>query len=196
MNESVFDNGLKFFNNLILKELNEFTNNGCYIGGGAIRNYFTGIPLKDYSDIDIWVKNKDAKIKAIEFFNKKNAVLTYSTNHAQMFKLNNKFYDLHYQFYVEPFEAMKYIDMTVSCGMCDGNKFYYPHNYFLHLATRSIIWNSFNGYNIELLTQRVQKMVLKGYKLSWEESKRINTEMTRYLININKEAGRDAATAH
>ena len=196
MTQDIFNKGLKFFNDLILKELNELTNDGVYIGGGSIRNWFTGIQqLKDYNDIDIWVKNTEALQIAMVYFESRGAKLTYDTRNAKMYYYNNKHYDLHHQFFCEPLEAMKFVDMTVNAGFCDGKQFFYPDDYFLHLTTKTIVWNCFNGYGIELLTQRLQKMILKGYSLSWKESKRIDFEMTKFLVNRNKEARRDAATA-
>ena len=43
MVNEVFENCKDFFNNLILNELLLISNNGCFLGGGALRDYFCGI---------------------------------------------------------------------------------------------------------------------------------------------------------
>ena len=190
MTQDIYNEGCKFFNQLILTHLNDVTENGCYVGGGAVRNWFTGIRnVQEFSDIDIWVKNETALKNIMLYFDAKGAVLTHNNDKAKMYLHRNIYYDIHHQFFCEPLEAMKFVDMTVNAGFCDGEKFYYPADYFLHLATKEIVWHCFNGYGIELLSQRIQKMVGKGYKLSWKESKRIDREMTKFLINRNKEVG-------
>lgn len=190
MTQDIYNEGCRFFNDLILNELLPVTENGCYIGGGAVRNWFAGIRnIKEFSDVDIWVKNERALQEIMLFFDSKGAVLTHNNDKAKMYYWKNIYWDIHHQFFCDPVFAMQFVDITVNACFCDGLKFYYPKDYFLHLATKEIVWHSFNGYGIELLTQRIQKMVNKGFHLSWKESKRIDSEMTKFLINRNKEVG-------
>ena len=187
MTDDIFNEGCKFFNDLILNELLPITNNGCYVGGGAVRNYFEGLRnYRQYSDIDIWVKTPEALQAIIVYFEAKGGKLTHDNNNAKMFFYDGIYWDIHHQFYIEPQKAIYYVEITVNAGFCDGIKFYYPKDFFLHLATKQIVWNCFNGYGIKLLTQRIQKMIKKGYSLSWKESERIEIEMTNFLIERNK----------
>ena len=135
---------------------------------------------KKYSDIDIWVKSKESFNLAIKYFESKDAILKDSSDTFKVFYFNGIYYDVHHwKYFDSPIDAMQYVDMTINCCFFDGESFFFPDDFIYHIENKMIVWNCFNGYSIDLINERLKKMVRKGFNISKDEIKRINIEIFR-----------------
>lgn len=133
------DNAIERYNKLILTELKEAGIN-CWLAGGAIRDYFMGVPIK--TDYDIFFPSEIEFEKCKTFFKAKEAEIIWESDNGMKVKYNKRKYDLVKKFFPSPQECINNFDFTVSMFAVDtDNKAHYGETSFMDLAKRQLMIN-------------------------------------------------------
>ena len=112
-----FENAVKRYNEIILQEMKD---NGitCWLCGGAIRDYFMGIPIK--TDYDMFFPNNTEQEKAKVYFLSKGAEIKYENENSCKLKYNNNTYDIVKKYFADPQASINEFDFTVSMFAVDS----------------------------------------------------------------------------
>lgn len=169
-----FNNTIKHYGKLILDDLPH----GCWIAGGSLRNYFTGLS-STASDIDIFFENQQTFDVVLEYMkNTLEGVVKYENERVTRIVVDKyKRFDLVKHLYPEgPQSCIDSFDFTVSMLAVDKTKFYHGETTFIDLSKRQIMLNEYckNQHPLSTLA-RVIKYVKKGYHICNEEISKLYT---------------------
>ena len=163
---------LIYFNNLILGELSKNGIN-CWIAGGALRDYFSNIPLK--SDCDIFFPNISEYNKAKDYFNSKGAKTIWESDNGMKVDYKGSTFDLIKIFAKTPLDTISRFDFTISMFAIDGKDIYYGNTSIKDLQDKKLV---INGIVNPLSTlKRVLKHYRKGFTMSANETKKLYTSL-------------------
>lgn len=133
-----FENAISRYNSLILSELKE-AGIKCWLAGGAIRDYFMGVPVN--TDYDIFFPSEMEYEKCKTFFKTKNADIKWESDNGMKVGYNSKTFDLVKKFFSTPQETIDNFDFTASMLAVDSEKVYYGESTFIDLAKRQLMLN-------------------------------------------------------
>jgi len=86
-----FDNAVERFNKVILSELREASIK-CWIAGGSLRDYFSGMPLK--TDIDLFFPNESEFKKCKAYFIDNEAFVKWDSDNGMKVIYKKRTFDL------------------------------------------------------------------------------------------------------
>lgn len=162
------DNAVKRYKKIILDELYE-KNIKCWIGGGAIRDYFMGVPIT--TDHDIFFPNEDEFNKCLSYFKDNNCKIVWESDNGVKLKHNDRTFDLVKKYFPDPQSSINEFDFTVSMFAVDAEKVYYGKTTFIDLAKRQLMINKIT-YPASTLS-RAFRYHTKGFKICLGEIKKI-----------------------
>jgi hypothetical protein len=132
------ENAVERYNKIILYELKE-QGITCWLAGGAIRDYFMGVPIK--TDYDIFFPNEQEYIKARDYFKEKKAFVKWESENGMKVKYNGRVFDLVKKYFESPQATIDEFDFTVSMFAVDCEKVYHGHTTFIDLSKRQLMFN-------------------------------------------------------
>lgn len=162
-------NAVERYNKIILTELKE-AGIKCWIAGGALRDYFMGVPIR--TDHDLFFPDEDNYNKCRAYLNTKEGVaVKWESDNGMKVVYNKRTFDLIKHFFPGPQETIDAFDFTVSMLAVDGDKVYYAPSTFIDLAKRQLMINKipFPASTFSR-TLRYQK---KGFSICQEEMRKI-----------------------
>ena len=133
-----FENAVKRYNEIILDELKK-AEIKCWLAGGALRDYFMGVPVK--TDYDIFFPNEKEYEKARTYFKAKEAEVKWESDNGMKVKHNGKTYDLVKKFFSDPQTTIEAFDFTTSMIAVDTEKVYHGETTFIDLSKRQLMIN-------------------------------------------------------
>jgi hypothetical protein len=133
-----FDNAIERYNKIILSEMKE-ANIKCWLAGGAIRDYFMGVPIK--TDYDMFFPNEDEFKKAEKFFKSNSAEVKWESDNGMKVLYNGKKYDLIKKYWSDPQATIEAFDFTVSMFAVDSERVYHGETSFIDLSKRQLMLN-------------------------------------------------------
>lgn len=134
-----FENAVSRYRKIILEDLRT-AGIKCWIAGGAIRDYFMGVPI--VTDHDIFFPNQDEYEKAAAFFREKASKVIWESDKGMKVKYGKRVFDL-VKFYRDgPQECINQFDFTVSMFAVDYDKVYHGETSFIDLAKRQLMINA------------------------------------------------------
>lgn len=133
-----FDNAVERYNKIILTEMKE-ANINCWLAGGAIRDYFMGVPIK--TDYDMFFPNEDEYNKASKHFKAANAEIKWESDNGMKVKHKGKTFDLIKKYWNNPQETIDAFDFTVSMFAVDNERVYHGESSFIDLSKRQLMLN-------------------------------------------------------
>lgn len=133
-----FENAVNRYRKIVLEDL-KAAGVECWIAGGAIRDYFMGVPI--LTDHDIFFPSQDHFDKAAEFFKGKDAKVIWESEKGMKVKWNKRTFDLVKFFRSGPQECIDQFDFTVSMFAVDYDKVYHGESSFIDLAKRQLMLN-------------------------------------------------------
>ena len=163
-----FENAVKRYNEIILKELKEAEIN-CWLAGGALRDYFMSVPIK--TDYDIFFPNDVEYEKARNYFKAKEGEIKWESDNGMKVKYNGKTYDLVKMFFPDPQSTIDEFDFTISMLAVDSEKIYHGVTTFIDLAKRQLMINKIT-YPASTLS-RAFRYYKKGFTICLGEMKKI-----------------------
>lgn len=163
-----FDNAIERYNKIILNELNE-AKIKCWLAGGALRDYFMGVPIK--TDYDIFFPSNIEYKKAEFYFKQKNCEIKWESENGMKIKYNGKTFDLIKKFFPSPEATISAFDFTASMIAVDNEKIYHGETTFIDLAKRQLIINKIT-YPASTLS-RAFRYYKKGFTMCLGEMKKI-----------------------
>lgn len=133
-----FDNAVARYNKIILAELKE-AGIICWLAGGALRDYFMGVPVK--TDYDIFFPNENEFNNAKDYFKSREAEVLWESENGMKIKYKEVKYDLVKKYFLDPQATIEAFDFTVSMFAVDTEKVYYGETSFIDLAKRQLMIN-------------------------------------------------------
>lgn len=133
-----FENCIKYFGKIILIELSE-AKIICWVSGGAVRDYFSGINIK--TNYDLFFPNQEEYDKTVKYFKDNGATVNWESDNGMKLYYKNKTFDLVKHFFIDPMDCIGNFDFTVSMFAVDKDKVYYGKSSFIDLAKRQLIFN-------------------------------------------------------
>ena len=131
-------NAVDRYNKLILSEFKEATIN-CWLAGGAIRDYFMGVPV--HTDYDIFFPNETEYQKCYVYLKAKGCEVKWESDNGMKVMYNGKKYDLVKKFFPTPQETINAFDFTVSMFAVDSEHVYFGESSFIDLAKKQLMLN-------------------------------------------------------
>jgi len=128
-----FQNVVDRYSKIILIRMKE-SNITCWIGGGCLRDYFMGIPIK--TDIDIFFPDKENMEKCVEWFKKKGAAEIWSSDNGAKYSFEGHKFDIIKHYFPSPQDTINAFDFTVSMFAVDTENVYYGETSFIDLSKR------------------------------------------------------------
>jgi hypothetical protein len=162
------ENAVERYGKIILNELKE-SGMTCWLAGGALRDYFMGVPVK--TDYDIFFPGSVDYEKAKEFFKTKNAEIKWESDNGMKVKYNGKTYDLIKKYFSNPEETIQAFDFTISMFAVDNEKVYYGGTTFIDLAKRQLMINKIT-YPASTMS-RAFRYYKKGFSMCIGEMKKL-----------------------
>lgn len=126
------------YNKIILKELKD-AGVICWLAGGAIRDYFMGVPIK--TDHDIFFPDELNFNKASEFFKKNDAKIKWESDKGMKVVYNKRTFDLIKFYFADPQTTIDSFDFTVSMFAVDSERVYFGMTSFIDLSKRQLMLN-------------------------------------------------------
>ncbi len=162
------DNAVSRYRKIILDEL---ANSGiiCWLAGGAIRDYFMGIPIQ--TDHDIFFPNESEYLKAVSYFKEKGAIVKWESDNGMKVEYKNRIFDLVKKFFLNPLDTINNFDFTVSMFAVDRTQVYYGKTSFIDLAKRQLMMNKIS-YPASTLS-RAFRYCKKGFIIRSEEIQKL-----------------------
>lgn len=186
-----FENAINRFNSLILKELKDAQIN-CWIAGGSVRDYFTGITKA--SDYDLFFPSEEEYLKAKNYLNEKNAIVKWESNNGIKVLYNNNTFDLvKTRFFATPEDTIREFDFTVSMFAVDGNKVYHGETSFIDLSKKQLMINKITFPESTLY--RAFKYYKKGFTMCAGEMKKIIEAIKNMPKEIQTENNNNTSSA-
>lgn len=182
-----FDSCVEYFNDLILTDLNHYFEDQkpkIWIAGGAIRNYFMGIPPVK-TDIDIFYSNKSfnepeyytggqyALTQFMNFFQSREGYeLIFSNDNAVKIRSKGITYDIiHGHEYSDPVDCIDSFDFTICQFAVDQERVYHGEHSFIDLAKRQLMINQID-FPLGTL-RRTLRYTRKGFRICTGELHKI-----------------------
>lgn len=163
-----FKNAVERYGKLILNEMKE-ANITCWLAGGALRDYFSGVPVT--TDYDMFFPNEAEYKKAREYFEAKDCEVKWESDNGCKMKYKEKTYDLVKMFFTNPQETIDAFDFTVSMLAVDNESIYYGETTFIDLAKRQLMINKIT-YPASSLS-RAFRYYTKGFRMCQGEMKKL-----------------------
>jgi len=186
-----FENAINRFNSLILKELKDAQIN-CWIAGGSVRDYFTGITKA--SDYDLFFPSEEEYLKAKNYLNEKNAIVKWESNNGIKVLYNNNTFDLvKTRFFATPEDTIREFDFTVSMFAVDINKVYHGETSFIDLSKKQLMINKITFPESTLY--RAFKYYKKGFTMCAGEMKKIIEAIKNMPKEIQTENNNNTSSA-
>jgi hypothetical protein len=163
-----FENAIKRYGELILNEMKE-ANIICWLAGGALRDYFMGVPVK--TDYDMFFPNEIEYEKARTYFKAKDCEIKWESDNGCKMKYKERTYDLVKKFFADPQTTIEAFDFTVSMFAVDQEKIYHGETTFIDLAKRQLMINEIT-YPASSLS-RAFRYYAKGFRMCQGEMKKL-----------------------
>ena len=163
-----FENAVKRYGELILNEMKE-ANVICWLAGGALRDYFIGVPVT--TDYDMFFPNEAEYKKAREYFEAKDCEVKWESDKGCKIKYKEKTYDLVKMFFTNPQTTIDTFDFTVSMLAVDNESIYCGETTFIDLAKRQLMINKIT-YPASSLS-RAFRYYTKGFRMCQGEMKKL-----------------------
>ena len=163
-----FENAVKRYGELILNEMKE-ANVICWLAGGALRDYFIGVPVT--TDYDMFFPNEAEYKKAREYFEAKDCEVKWESDKGCKIKYKEKTYDLVKMFFTNPQTTIDTFDFTVSMLAVDNESIYCGETTFIDLAKRQLMINKIT-YPASSLS-RAFRYYTKGFRMCRGEMKKL-----------------------
>jgi hypothetical protein len=163
-----FENAVKRYGELILNEMKE-ANIICWLAGGALRDYFIGVPVT--TDYDMFFPNEAEYKKAREYFEAKDCEVKWESDKGCKIKYKEKTYDLVKMFFTNPQATINSFDFTVSMLAVDNESIYYGETTFIDLAKRQLMINKIT-YPASSMS-RAFRYYKKGFTMCQGEMKKL-----------------------
>ena len=163
-----FDNAVERYNKLILSEMKQQKIN-CWLAGGAIRDYFMGVPIK--TDYDIFFPNETEYNRCAKYLKENNGEVVWESENGMKIKYNGKKFDLVKKFFPTPQETISEFDFTVSMFAVDHEGVYHGATSFIDLAKRQLMINKIT-YPASTLS-RAFRYYKKGFSMCLGEMKKV-----------------------
>lgn len=163
-----FKNAVERYGKIILNEMKE-ANITCWIAGGALRDYFSGVLVT--TDYDMFFPNEAEYKKAREYFKAKDCEVKWESDKGCKIKYKEKTYDLVKMFFSNPQETIDTFDFTVSMLAVDNESVYYGETTFIDLAKRQLMINKIT-YPASSMS-RAFRYYKKGFTMCQGEMKRL-----------------------
>ena len=133
-----FDNAVQRYSKLILNETKE-AGIVCWLAGGAIRDYFMGVPVK--TDYDMFFPDADNYQKAYDYFKSKGCKIKWESENGCKIVYAGNTYDLVKKYFADPQTTIEAFDFTVSMFAVDLERIYHGETTFIDLAKRQLMFN-------------------------------------------------------
>ena len=162
----------------ILKAGQHFAPKGAFIAGGALTSAFTGLGI---NDVDIYFKNKEAFIEAIQQAYDESLWCVSATDRAVTFVRDNSVIQLmHFDFFETAEAIFDAFDYTVCMAAYDIDKedFVFHEDFMKHAAQRFLRFHSGTRYPYGSL-MRVLKYQQRGYTIGKSDLLRIGLCLQR-----------------
>lgn len=163
-----FKNAVERYGKIILNEMKE-ADIKCWLAGGALRDYFMGVPVK--TDYDMFFPDEAAYKKAREYFEAKDCEVKWESDKGCKVKYKEKTYDLVKMFFSNPQETIDAFDFTVSMLAVDNESIYCGETTFIDLAKRQLMINKIT-YPASSLS-RAFRYYTKGFRMCQGEMKKL-----------------------
>lgn len=163
-----FENAVKRYDELILGELKKININ-CWIAGGSVRDYFSGVPIN--TDHDIFFPNETEFIRARMHFEMNGAELKWESENGIKFVYKEKTFDLIKKYFDSPIDTIHEFDFTVSMFAVDYNDVYYGESSFIDLAKKQLMINKITYPESTL--SRAFRYYKKGFTMCAGEMKKM-----------------------
>jgi hypothetical protein len=163
-----FDNAVKRYGDLIITDLST-AGVKCWLAGGALRDYFMGIPVK--TDYDIFFPDAANYEKAVTFFKENECTVKWESENGMKVMYNKKTFDLIKKYFVSPQETIDAFDFTVSMFAVDTEKVYHGATTFIDLAKRQLMINKIT-YPASTMS-RAFRYYKKGFSMCAGEMKKL-----------------------
>lgn len=176
------------YNKIILKELKD---NGvvCWIAGGAIRDYFMGVPIK--TDHDIFFPDEDNFNKAVKFFKSVESKVKWESDKGMKVVYNKRTFDLIKFYFPSPQECIDAFDFTVSMFSVDSDRVYSGSTSFIDLSKRQLMLNKL-PYPASTMS-RAFRYYKKGFLMCQGEMRKLCEAIQRMPV-VDQSAGDDNDT--
>lgn len=161
-------NAVERYGKIILNELKDAKIN-CWLAGGALRDYFAGIPVN--TDYDLFFPSELEYEKAVVYFKAKEAKTIWESANGMKVEYNGKKFDLIKKYFENPQNTIDAFDFTVSMFAVDTDKVYYGESTFIDLAKRQLMINKIT-YPASTMS-RAFRYYKKGFLMCQGEMKKI-----------------------
>ena len=161
-------NAVERYGKLILNEMKE-ANIKCWLAGGALRDYFMGVPVK--TDYDMFFPNEIEYEKARTYFKAKDCEIKWESDNGCKIKYKDCTYDLVKKFFADPQTTIEAFDFTVSMLAVDTENVYYGETTFMDLAKRQLMINKIT-YPASTMS-RAFRYYKKGFSMCLGEMKKL-----------------------
>ena len=162
------DNCIERYAAMILTELKE-ANIRCWLAGGALRDYFMGVPVN--TDYDIFFPDAANYTLAAEYFKKKGCEVVWESDNGMKVGYSGKKYDLIKKYFSSPQQTIDAFDFTVSMFAVDLERVYFGKTSFIDLAKRQLMVNKIT-YPASSIS-RAFRYYTKGFKMCKGEMKKL-----------------------
>ncbi len=164
----------EFFGNYILFDLRRFGIN-AWIGGGCLRDFFSGIEPSNINDIDMYTDSEKNMRRIVSFILKNGGIINMQNKVVVEFTYKYMIIELHKFYFTDPQICVDRADNTVSSAFIsnvyteldEGLMLYHHKDFFMDLAAKRIvflyIWNPLFAMS------RLQKLAQRGYSASFEQ---------------------------
>lgn len=163
------DNAVERYGKLILNEMKNEAFVTCWIAGGALRDYFAGVPVT--TDYDIFFPNEWEYNKALIYMKFNQAEVKWESDNGCKLLYKNHTYDLVKKYFPDPQSTIEAFDFTVSMFAVDNEKVYYGESSFIDLAKRQLMINKIT-YAASSLS-RAFRYYKKGFVMCSGEMKKL-----------------------
>lgn len=133
-----FENAVNRYGEIILNDLKE-AGVICWIAGGALRDYFMGVPIK--TDHDIFFPNESEYSKCAVWFKAKEAKVKWESDNGMKVVYKGRTFDLIKHYFDTPQSTIDAFDFTVSMFAVDSGNIYHGATSFIDLSKRQLMLN-------------------------------------------------------
>jgi len=161
-------NAVERYSKLILTELKE-ANIKCWLAGGAIRDYFSGIKVD--TDYDLFFPDEIEFQKAKSHFVSKGCTVKWESDNGMKVVYNGKTFDLVKKYFTTPLDTINAFDFTVSMFAVDTENVYYGETTFIDLAKKQLMFNKIT-YPASTMS-RAFRYYKKGFTMCLGEMKKL-----------------------
>ena len=167
-----------YFNSMILGELSGIE---CWVAGGCIRDYFTGVAPVDY---DIYFPNEEEFKKAKKYLLENGAEVVWESGNGMKFNYNGLVLDLVKIYSEDPAQTIERFDFTCCMFAIKDNQLFYGESSFDDLNNRKLIINRITNPLSSL--KRSYKYQRKGFNISAEEAKKLYEEIKKLPFQVGQ----------